>query len=97
MEREKIEEVVIRAFNDYLETQDIQEEVDSGTILLGNESALDSMGLVNVVIDIESFFHAQGHKIALTSERAMSRKSSPFRTVSTLTEFIEELIEEASK
>ena len=97
MEREKIEEVVIRAFIDYLETQDIQEEVDSGTILFGNESALDSMGLVNVVIDIESFFHAQGHKIALTSERAMSRKSSPFRTVSTLTEFIEEMIEEASK
>jgi acyl carrier protein len=97
MEREKIEEVIITAFNDYLETQDIQTEVDSDTILFGSESALDSMGLVNVVIDIESIFHAQGHKIALTSERAMSRKSSPFRSVSTLTDFITELIEEASK
>ena len=58
---------------------------------------MDSMGLVNVVIDIESFFHAQGHKIALTSERAMSRKSSPFRSVSTLADFIVELIEEASR
>ena len=97
MEREEIEEVILAAFNDYLETQDIQSEVDSGTILFGSESALDSMGLVNVVIDIESIFHAQGHMIALTSERAMSRKSSPFRSVSTLTDFIAELIEEASK
>ena len=96
MKREKIEEVIITAFNDYLETQDIQGEVDSNTVLFGSESALDSMGLVNVVIDIESFFHAQGYQIALTSERAMSRKSSPFRTVLTLADFIAELIEEAS-
>ena len=97
MDREEIVEVIIKAFNDYFETEDIQGEVDSDTILYGNESALDSMGLVNVVIDIESFFHAQGHKIALTSERAMSRKSSPFRSVSTLADFIMELIEEASR
>jgi len=97
MEREKIVEVIIAAFNDYFETEDIQGEVVSDTILYGNESALDSMGLVNVVIDIESYFHDQGHKIALTSERAMSRKSSPFRSVSTLADFIVELIEEASK
>lgn len=97
MEREKIEEVIITVFNDYFETEDIRGKADSDTILFGNESALDSMGLVNVVIDIESFFHAQGHKIALTSERAMSRKSSPFRSVSTLVDFIAELIEEDSR
>ena len=97
MEREKIQEVILKAFNDYFETQDIQGEVDSDTILFGSESALDSMGLVNVVIDIESYFHAQGYKIALTSERAMSRKSSPFRTPSTLADFIVELIQEAPR
>lgn len=97
MERGEIEEVIIKAFNDYFETQDIQGEVGSDTTLFGSESALDSMGLVNVVIDIESYFQAQGYKIALTSERAMSRKSSPFRTPSTLADFIVELIEEASK
>jgi acyl carrier protein len=97
MEREEIVEVIIAACRDYFETQDIQGKVDSDTILFGNESALDSMGLVNVVIDIEAYFHAQGHQIGLTSERAMSQKSSPFRSVSTLADFIEELVEEASK
>jgi hypothetical protein len=55
------------------------------------------MGLVNVVIDIEAYFQDQGYNIALASDRAMSRKSSPFRTVSTLTDFVLELIEEAPR
>jgi acyl carrier protein len=97
MERERIEEVIITSFNDYLEMQDIEGEVDSETILFGSESTLDSMGLVSVVVDIESYFQGQGHRISLSSERAMSRKSSPFRTVTTLTDFILELMEEASK
>ena len=97
MEKKKIEEVVITAVHDYFETQDIQDKVDTDTVLFGGEAALDSMGLVNVVIDIESFFHAEGYNISLTSERAMSRRSSPFRTVSTLVDFIAELIDEASK
>ena len=97
MQRERIEEVIITALNDYLETQGIEGEIHPDTILFGSESELDSMGLVNVVIDIESYFQDQGYNISLVSEEAMSRKSSPFRTVSTLTEFIEELIEEASK
>ena len=97
MERERIEEVIITGLNDYLESQDIEGEANSDTILFGSESALDSMGLVNVVIDIESNFQGQGYSISLTSERAMSRKSSPFRTVTTLTDFIVELIDEGSK
>jgi acyl carrier protein len=97
MERERIEEVIIDALSDYLETQGIEGEVSSDTVLLGSESELDSMGVVNVVIDVESHFQDQGYSISLASEKAMSRKNSPFRTVSTLTDFILELIEEAPK
>jgi acyl carrier protein len=96
MERKEIEKIIITAFNDYLETQGIEGEVTSDTILFGSDAELDSMGLVNVVIDIESTFQDQGYDIALASDRAMSRKSSPFRTVATLADFILELIEEAS-
>jgi acyl carrier protein len=96
MERKEIEKIITTAFNDYLETQGIEGEVTSDTILFGSDAELDSMGLVNVVIDIESTFQDQGYDIALASDRAMSRKSSPFRTVATLADFILELIEEAS-
>ena len=71
MERKEIEKIIITAFNDYLETQGIEGEVTSDTILFGSDAELDS-------------------------DRAMSRKSSPFRTVATLADFILELIEEAS-
>ena len=97
MERERIEGIIISAINDYLETQGVEERVDLDTVLLGEESELDSMFIVNVVIDIEACFQDQGYSISLASERAMSRKRSPFRTVATLTDFISELIEEIPK
>ena len=94
MDRDSIEGVIITTINEYLETQGIEGDVKPDTILLGDESELDSMFIVNVVVDIEAYFQDQGYSISLASERAMSRKSSPFRTVSTLTDFISELIEE---
>jgi len=97
MDRERIEGVIIDALNDYLETQGIEGEINPGTVLFGSESELDSMGLVNVVIDIESYFQEQGYSISLASEEAMSRKRSPFRTVDTLADFIWELVEKAPK
>ena len=69
MQRERIEEVIITVFKDYLKEQDIEieDEVNSNTILSGSESAVDSMGLVNVVMDIESYFHDQVYMITITS------------------------------
>lgn len=97
MQREKIEEVIITAYNDYLKEQDIEGEGNSDTILYGSESEVDSMGFVNLVMDIESYFHDQGYRITLTYEEAMAGESSPFRTVTGLTDFILELIEGARK
>jgi len=97
MQRESIEEVIITAYNDYLKEQDIEGEGNSDTILSGSESLVDSMGLVNVIMDIESCFHDQGHMITITSEDFMSLEGTPFQTVTTLTDFILELIEEAPK
>jgi len=55
------------------------------------------MGFVNLIMDIEAYFQDQGHRITLTYEEAMSGESSPFRTVTGLTDFILELFEEAPK
>jgi len=96
MERGRIEEVIITVFKDYLEEQDIEGEVNSDTILFGSESLVDSMGLVNVVIEVESYFQGQGYGISLTSEGGMDLKSSPFRTVTTLTDYIAQLIDNTS-
>ena len=97
MNKERITQTLIETTNEYFESQDFNEKANGNTVLFGSESVLDSMGLVNVIIDIESRFLDKGYEISLTSEKAMSRKQSPFRTISTLAEFIEEQITEKEK
>jgi len=63
--------------------------------LFGSESTLDSLGLVALLIDIEDAFAAEGRTITLSDERALSQRRSPFRTVASLTYYLEVLLNEA--
>ena len=65
-----------------------------GTILMGNESKLDSLGLVSLLITVEQYIEDEFDKnITIADERAMSEKNSPFRTIKTLSDYIEKLID----
>lgn len=56
---------------------------------------LDSMGIVFLVTDLESRISEElGVDLALADERAMSQKTSPFRSVKTLAKYASTLIEE---
>lgn len=94
MNLEKVIDEICKAVNEYLESKDFDIKTDENTVMLGKNSVLDSIGLVNVIVDIESKFLDDGIEISLTSEKAMSRKNSPFRTIETLAEFIKEQINE---
>ena len=62
--------------------------------IFGNNGKLDSLGLVNLIVAIEGAIDTELDKsIIIANEKAMSMKNSPFRTVGTLSDFIEELIE----
>jgi acyl carrier protein len=87
----KIELIVISCINNYLKTIGNTETlVNFNTALIGSDSILDSIGLVNVIVDIEGELALNGINVTLTSERAMSRRVSPFRTVSSIVAFINE-------
>jgi acyl carrier protein len=59
------------------------------TVLFGRGSRLDSLGLVNLIVAVEgSLADELGVEITLADEKAMSQKSSPFRTVDTLADYI---------
>jgi D-alanine--poly(phosphoribitol) ligase subunit 2 len=59
------------------------------TIIFGPESELDSLGLVNFIVEIESRFNEKyGTTFSLTDEKALSQKNSPFRTVESLTDYL---------
>ena len=62
--------------------------IDKDVPLFGDESALDSRSLVELLISLEEFMEEElGAKFDWTSDRAMSTSNSPFRTVTTLAEF----------
>lgn len=95
MTAENIKNIVINSIKEYCENNEIQvKELTKDTPLIGRDSILDSMGLVNVIVDIETAFLDEDVEISLTSEAAMSSRISPFRSIGSLCSFIERQIQE---
>lgn len=89
MDRQKINSIVLSSIRSYLETNGLKAvELTKDTALIGSNRILDSMGLVNVIVDIETAFLDEDVEISLTSETAMSGRISPFRSVGSLCNFI---------
>jgi acyl carrier protein len=67
------------------------------TRLVGSESVLDSMHLVSLIVAIEREVEdAFGVAVTLADERALSMKTSPFRSIRSLADYIAILIRDAS-
>jgi acyl carrier protein len=63
-------------------------------ILFGSEGKLDSLGLVNLIVQIESLVDDKYDKsITIADEKAMSSQRSPFRSVDSLADYVLSLIE----
>jgi D-alanine--poly(phosphoribitol) ligase subunit 2 len=97
VEKQKIIEIIYNSFDDINEElpkkNRLEKKVDE--IIYGNEGKLDSLGLVNLIVSIESAIDDELDKqIVIANEKAMSMKNSPFRNVDTLAQFILELINE---
>jgi acyl carrier protein len=66
------------------------------TRLLGPESVLDSMHLVTLIVTIErEIQEAFGVALTLADERALSMKSSPFRSIQSLADYASGLIKKS--
>jgi acyl carrier protein len=65
-----------------------EETIEPDTSLFGVGGALDSIGLVSVVIELEQkLSDLSGHDVSLMNDRAMSRTHNPFRTPRALAEY----------
>ena len=71
------------------------DDVNEETRLSGAKSPLDSISLVNLIADLEGMISERfGEELILADERAFNQRISPFARVSTLADYIENLIEE---
>ena len=88
MTQNDIDKTVFAVLSDFCGTYSISANITTQTPLIGGDKIMDSMGLVNFIVDIETAFLDEGIDISLTSEAAMSSRISPFRTVGALCNFI---------
>lgn len=65
---------------------DAQAEISDGSQLIGGEALLDSMKLVEVCLSLEDAADRKGFEFDWTSDSAMSKSRSMFRTVEALAE-----------
>lgn len=95
--KEKIEEIICETLielNEELENESL-ENPTSKTKLYGVNTALDSLSLVSFITDVEERISEEFDKdIVLADEKAMSAKTSPFRNVESLTNYISNLLED---
>lgn len=90
--RESLIELVKKVLVETLEekSRDVPPDLGPDTEIFGKSSLLDSLGLVTMVMEIENRLEEEhGVTVVLASDRAMSRRSSPFRTVGALVDHIE--------
>jgi acyl carrier protein len=63
--------------------------VDENTKLVGQKSVLDSIALVALIAEIEQQIDDRyGIAMTIADDRALSQERSPFRTVSSLAEYV---------
>ena len=96
MSKENIKEILVKIVIEETKALiDTDKNLNGNTVLLGAEGILDSMGLVSLIVAVEQDVEDEfGKEITIADAKAMSQKNSPFRTVGSLVDYIEILLNE---
>ena len=93
--KNKIEQIIIETLielNEELEKQPLNNPTKD-TKLYGESGSLDSLALVTLITDLEAKISEEFNcEIIIADEKAMSQTTSPFRSIGTLTVYIEGLL-----
>jgi acyl carrier protein len=93
--KNEIVEIIFKSIDEINLQNSSEIKKDLNTKLFGSDSELDSIGLVNLITLIEEGIEAlTGKYIPFADERAFSLETSPFKTVDTLANHIEVLVNE---
>ena len=97
MTKKEIESQLLNLLKNFIDENEIElnSEINSSTRLIGSSPLFDSMELVTFIVEVEQFLEDKYEiEIGLTTENAMSRRTSPFLSVEAMTNFILEQINE---
>lgn len=88
----ELENKIIKFLEEFLK-EELEESIELSldSKLFGGGGPLDSMALVNLVVDLEELIEDDyGKTITLADEKAMSRRTSPFSRVQNLIDYVQE-------
>lgn len=90
--REDVLAIAVEAATDAVDHEDpsvADAQVSESTILIGDGAVVDSLGLVQIITDVEETVSERyGRDLDLTDERALSQQHSPFRSVAALVDHV---------
>lgn len=87
---EKLVGLIVNAIKELGEQDHVElpAELTPATPLFGEAGFLDSMSLVSLVVAVEQSIEDEfGKAVSLADEKALSRHSSPYRTIGSLAEY----------
>lgn len=96
VDTEKITSLIFEAVDEINEQLPKSKRIakDRNEALFGEGGKLDSLGLVNFIVEVEGLIDENfDTSITLADEKAMSMKNSPFRTLGSLADYIANLLE----
>lgn len=97
MTKIEIEQAVITVFQQVITNSGklYDGTVDTNTPIMGSESPFDSIDLVTFIVALEQMIEDDwSFSVTLADDRAMSQTVSPFKTIGTISGYIEVLIKE---
>ena len=87
-----IRDLIIRSLIE-TDPETFDNSLNDDTPIFGTKGNLDSLGLVSFLVNLEQNIEDKyGIPITIADEKAMSLKNSPFRTINTLSEYLNGII-----
>jgi len=99
-DKDKIKNIIYNSIDEVnsMLPQDQRVEKSMDTLLSGSNAALDSLGLVNLIVAVEQAVEKEfGVSLVLADERAMNQSQSPFSSITTAVDYVYEMIGEEIK
>ena len=95
--QDKITQIVLNAIHTIGEMEDKEEFLNptEDLRLFGGRGVMDSLNIVMLIAEVEDQIQDElDCSITLADDRAMSQKTSPFRSVTSLVKYIQQLLDE---
>ena len=97
MTKNQIYEIVIATFKTVIADNESATRIEpnNNIILMGQESPFDSVDLVTFIVSLEQNIEEEySLEITLADDRAMSQEISPFKSIGSICDYIEKLVNE---